>query len=100
MAKELTGKQLKFATEYIKCLNATEAARRAGYEGNDVTLGSVGYENLRKPQIASFIEDNFKANAMSAFEVVYRLSVIAASDIEDVIDDDGNLDDAVELDGI
>ena len=31
--------------------NATEAARRAGYKGNDMTLGQVGAENLKKPQI-------------------------------------------------
>lgn len=36
--------------------NATEAARRAGYEGNDVTLAAVGSENLRKPLIAEAIK--------------------------------------------
>lgn len=36
--------------------NATEAARIAGYKGNRQTLGSVGEENLRKPEIIAAIQ--------------------------------------------
>ena len=51
MADKLTPKQALFVSEYLKTGNGTEAARRAGYKGNDVTLGQVAAENLKKPQI-------------------------------------------------
>jgi len=37
--------------------NATQAARLAGYKGNDRTIAQVGKENLRKPTIAKAIRD-------------------------------------------
>lgn len=52
---KLTAKQAAFVREYLVDLNATGAARRAGYKGNDVTLGAVGAENLKKPQIAQAV---------------------------------------------
>lgn len=57
MEKKLTPKQQLFVSEYLKTGNATEAARKAGYKGNDVTLSSVGKENLRKPLISRAIEE-------------------------------------------
>lgn len=53
----LTPRQLKFIEAYKG--NATDAARKAGYKGNDATLGAVGYENLRKPQIRKAIKKRF-----------------------------------------
>ncbi len=55
--KKLTPKQAIFVSEYLKTGNATEAARKAGYKGNDVTLGAVGAENLKKPHIAVAIKE-------------------------------------------
>lgn len=52
---KLTAKQQKFVDVYAG--NATEAARKAGYDGNEVTLGQVGAENLKKPQIVKAIRD-------------------------------------------
>jgi phage terminase small subunit len=92
MADRLTGKQQRFVVEYLKCLNATEAARRSGYEGDDNTLSSVGYENLRKPDIASRIEEEFTKHKMTAAEVLYHLSAIGRADVDDVLDDKGNID--------
>ena len=57
MEKKLTPKQQLFVSEFLKTGNATEAARKAGYKGNDVTLASVGAENLRKPQVLRAIEE-------------------------------------------
>src|SRR5690606_5885979 len=56
--RKLTPKQEKFIHAYLGEArgNATEAARMAGYKGNDVTLASVGAENLKKPQISERIE--------------------------------------------
>lgn len=48
MAK-LTDKQELFAREFIKDLNATQAAIRAGY--SEKTARAIGSENLTKPDI-------------------------------------------------
>lgn len=50
----LTPKQKKFIDEYLKDLNATQAAIRAGY--SEKTAYSIGQENLKKPEIKKFIE--------------------------------------------
>lgn len=55
--KALTPKQKLFVEEYLKDLNATQAAKRAGYAGNDVTLGQMGAQNLQSPAIAKAIQD-------------------------------------------
>lgn len=54
MAK-LTPKQERFVDEYLVDLNATAAARRAGY--SEKTAEAIGYENLRKPQIMAAIQE-------------------------------------------
>lgn len=51
----LTPKQKVFCEVYIQTTNATEAARQAGYKGNAQTLGAIGSENLKKPQIKEYI---------------------------------------------
>lgn len=56
-SEKLTPKQQRFVTEYLKCGNATEAARRAGYKGSDKTLKSIGTENLSKPVIQGAIKE-------------------------------------------
>lgn len=50
----MTKKQKKFVEEYLIDLNATQAAIRAGYSPD--TAGSIGSENLRKPEIRACIE--------------------------------------------
>ena len=54
MERRLSAKQKRFIEAY--CGNATDAARQAGYAGNDVTLGAVGDENLKKPRLAAAIK--------------------------------------------
>ena len=52
--RPLTPKQAAFVRYYTAgdtIYNATRSAQKAGYRGNDVTLKSVGYENLSKPHI-------------------------------------------------
>lgn len=53
--KKLTAKQQCFADEYLVDLNATQAAIRAGYSRR--TAYAMGAENLKKPQIASYIAE-------------------------------------------
>lgn len=53
VVEDPTPKQKLFVDHYLQSFNATDAARRAGYKGNDKTLAVVGSENLRKPCIIS-----------------------------------------------
>lgn len=78
----LKGKQIAFVNAYLgeANFNATEAARIAGYSGNDNTLAQVGFENLRKPNIAELIAIRLKESAMSAEEVLKRIGGIARND--------------------
>lgn len=50
----LTAKMIKFVNEYLIDLNATQAAIRAGYSQD--TAGSIGSENLQKPEIQEFMD--------------------------------------------
>ncbi|MDW7774670.1 MAG: terminase small subunit [Desulfobulbaceae bacterium] len=55
MAKQaLTVKQQRFVDLYDG--NGVQAARAAGYKGNDNTLAVVAKENLRKPHLKAAIE--------------------------------------------
>lgn len=56
---KLTEKQKRFADEYIRCGNATQAAIYAGYSKK--TARSVGYENLTKPHIKEYIDKRLKS---------------------------------------
>ena len=47
-------KQQRFVAEYLVDLNATQAAIRSGYSAK--TAAEIGYELLRKPQIAAAVE--------------------------------------------
>jgi phage terminase small subunit len=58
---ELTPKQQRFVDEYLIDLNATQAAIRAGY--SKATAGSIGDENLKKPEIAAAIAERMRARA-------------------------------------
>ena len=80
----LTGKQATFLAEYLRCWNASEAARRAGYSVH--TAGAIGSENLKKPEILAAIE-RFKAeHIMSAEEVQILVTQQARSDIGDFLE--------------
>jgi len=63
LLSELTHKQEAFCREYFIDLNATQAASRAGYKGNPVTLSAVGCENLGKPRIVAVMELFFERKA-------------------------------------
>lgn len=73
MAK-LTDLQQAFVYEYAIDLNGTDAAARAGYQGDRNTLGVIAYENLRKPKIRAAVDELLNERAMRATEVVSRLS--------------------------
>lgn len=54
----LTQKQQRFIEYYDG--NGTEAARKAGYVGDDTVLAQVASENLRKPYIKEALENRNK----------------------------------------
>jgi phage terminase small subunit len=79
----LTAKEQKFAEEYVRCLNASEAARRAGYDAKYAR--QIGSENLTKLDIRAEIERLLEEVAMSPGEVVARLSDQARGDMGDYL---------------
>ena len=75
----LTEKQALFVAEYLVDLNATEAAKRAGY--SDKTAYSIGFENLRKPEIQEAIrmamDERSKRTGITQDKVLLELARIA-----------------------
>ena len=68
----LTRKQQLFVDEYLKDFNATRAAIAAGY--SEKTAANIGWENLRKPQIAEIIDQRVELYAVGKSE---RLQILA-----------------------
>lgn len=58
---KLTPKQAMFCIEYLKDLNATQAAIRAGY--SEDSAYSIGEENLKKPEISKAIQEQMDCRA-------------------------------------
>jgi phage terminase small subunit len=79
----LTERQRGFVEAYLVCLNASEAARRAKY--SERTAGSIGHENLKKPEIAAAISAGFALRAMPADEVLARLADMARGSMSDFL---------------
>lgn len=82
--RKLTGKQVAFVDAYTGPArgNATEAARLAGYKGNDVTLGRVGCDNLKKPQIAQAIAAKTESRGIESDGILDAIHRIAMDDGE------------------
>ncbi len=92
MAK-LKGKQQKFVNEYIKDLNATQAAIRAGYSAKTAVV--IGAQNLTKLNIANAIAEKMKARnekaEIDARYVLERLIEIDEMDVADILNPDLSL---------
>lgn len=73
-------KQTIFVNEYLKCWNASEAARRAGYNGRSNQIGS---RLLTDVDIANEIKHRIEESKMSADEVLLRLANQARSNMAD-----------------
>jgi phage terminase small subunit len=72
MASQFTIKQQRFIDAYLgeANFNATQAARLAGYSKNGRSLANIGYENVRKPDIAHEIKIRLQAEAMGKDELL------------------------------
>ncbi len=77
----LTPKQVRFLEHYLTCWNATEAARVAGYKHPN----KQGPELLKNEQIAAAIGERLETAAMSANEVLARISAQARADMADFV---------------
>nr|DAS02671.1 MAG TPA: Terminase small subunit [Caudoviricetes sp.] len=81
----LTPKQKAFADEYLKCGNATEAAKKAGYK--EKAAYATGAENLKKPQIIAYIEERQKqiddSRIADAAEVMQYFTSVMRGEIKD-----------------
>lgn len=79
----LSNKQKAFIEEYLHDFNATQAAIRAGY--SEKTAYNIGWENVRKREIAEAISRRLQEKAMSADEVLLRLADQARGTMEDFV---------------
>ena len=85
---KLTPKQKAFADYYIELGNATEAAQKAGYKGNN--LNRIASENLSKLDIKQYIEEKMEeisSNRIAKAEEVlqYLTRVIRDEETEQVV---------------
>lgn len=96
---KLTAKQERFCKEYIIDLNATQAAIRAGYSKK--VAGSIGFENLRKPEIESFIsslQEKKSEELNFSFErIANELGKVAFGDVRHYFNEHGRMIDINEL---
>lgn len=90
---KLTAKQARFVEEYLIDLNATQAAIRAGYSAK--TAGSVGSENLQKPEIAAAVaQAQAQRSARTGITqdmVLAELAKIGFSDLRRVLGQGGGI---------
>jgi len=92
MNEQLTQKQTRFVAEYLKDLNATQAAIRAGYSPR--TAASQAHDLLRKPEIARPVANGqtaqFQRMALDGDEVKRINAEIASFDPAVLQDEAGN----------
>ena len=89
---ELNQRQEMFCREYIKDLNGTQAAIRAGYSPR--TADRMAYELLKKPEIQAFVlqskAERVEEVKIDANYVLKRLIEIDEMDVADILDDGGD----------
>jgi len=87
VADKLTPKQERFVQEYLVDLNATAAAKRAGY--SEKAAYSIGQENLKKPEIQSAIQTAMdligKRTGITQERVLQELEIVAFADAHDYL---------------
>ena len=81
----MNNKRKIFVEEYLKCWNASEACRRAGYKHPNV-YGSVLLANI---SIQAKIQERLQEKCLSADEVLVRLGEQARSISKEYVDDYG-----------
>ena len=77
----LNHKQQLFVLEYQKCLNATKAAKAAGYSPK--TAGSIGFELLKKPEIQQALQHGLQERSNSLIAGVSRIQEFWTQTMDD-----------------
>ena len=91
--KKLTRKQELFCREYVaNGYNATQAAIKAGYSKK--TAYSIGQENLKKPEIATFLSEYAKKE-QEKFEYTKEAHFKELDELKDLAKETGNVAAAV-----
>lgn len=89
----LNRRQALFVAEYLKDLNASAAARRAGY--SEKSAFRCGIENMQKPAIAAAIAAAMQERSdrvqITADKVLSDIEAIKADAMREASDKDGNL---------
>ncbi|EML5161318.1 terminase small subunit [Staphylococcus aureus] len=79
---DLTAKQARFVNEYIRTLNVTQSAIKAGYSANSAHV--TGYRLLKKPHIKQYIQEQkdkiIDENVLTAKELLHVLTNAAVGD--------------------
>lgn len=78
----LTPKQRRFVAEYLDCLNASEAARRAQYQTKPNVQGP---RMLANASIRAAVDAGMLLYSMPAPEILYRLTREARGSMEDFL---------------
>jgi phage terminase small subunit len=82
---KLTARQQRFVEEYLVDLNATAAAKRAGY--SERTAKQMGTENLAKPALAAAIQEaqlrRAERTGITADRVLAEIGKVAFSNMLD-----------------
>lgn len=86
----LSYKRRVFVEEYLRCWNATEAAKRAGYSPR--TARSQGQRLLTNVDIQAAIKARLAEKAMWADEVLLRLAEQARAEYAAYFNADGTVD--------
>ena len=91
--RKLTAKQQRFVDEYLVDLNASAAAKRAGYSPK--TADQLGYQLLQIPLVAAAISAGRQIQTtraqIDAQWLMDRLATEVDADIADILNDDGSL---------
>lgn len=85
----LTPKQKAFADEYLKCGNAAEAYRSAGYK-NFKSASVEGTKTLKNPKVSAYIAERQKqiedARIADVSEVLQFFSSVMRGEVKDAFD--------------
>lgn len=96
--KGLTPKQKAFADEYLKCGNAAEAYRKAGYK-NFKSSTVEGNKTLKNPKISAYIAERQKqiedSRIADITEVLQFFSSVMRGEVKDQFDFEATLSDRI-----
>ena len=95
----LTAKQARFVEEYLIDLNASAAAKRAGY--SEKTAGAIGHDLLKKAEIQVAIsaaqQKRSARTEITQDRVLQEFARLGFSDIRNIFGEDGELKNPKEM---